>query len=639
MLGRNTLCTAVFLIFTLIVLTTLKSASSIPTISTNYAEVLIYDGKNWQTKYYQIQEKTLAFTSMNSKIIIIRTDPSSYLQPSRVFIDGKRPEPYKGTGKLWNAYILVLDGKTHNLLVYFEESQPKAPLIGIFAPLPEHEIEGKQEINVLELPGFKIAGIKLRIILSEEKPLYSILSADFFVLNASKVTIMGEKFVAYDLISPSKNITISPGYIHATYTPLYYSEAKKGSEIVLPPYDFRLAYVNYPSKITFRSGMNQTNIIYGNPPRPLLVSFTQGKVSFEFQRHRVEIFVSVKNACETGKISYAFMLPPDTLKIRDNIYDFGENTTLTIRFYYQGIAVLDYKVYTPPSSLLVESPFYGLEIKAVDSSGIPIPRANYTLYSSGKIVKSGFLVNGTEYICPLPEGEYYIVLSIGDKVIGKTRHILDSTKTINLVTNTTTVTVKILRKGVGEPLETFNVVLKNTKFSFKTNAKDGKAVLHGIPFGVYTVEIYLDGLKIYSRENVEITPGESDLKFVLPIYKTKVKVTGFFGQPVEGLEVKVESPMLTLKTVTNENGLADLGYLPAGEYTVSIESFGTLSFSLEHDTYKLVETDIIGKYNGFYIKGSYMVFLVIVVVFLVFLMFLRRRKKRSSKKDGGVVEV
>lgn len=623
----------------LIVLATLNSASSIPTISANYAEVLMYDGENWQTRYYQVRGKMLAFTSINSKIIVIRTDPSSHIQPSGVYVDGKSPEPYRGAGKLWNAYIIVLDGKMHNILVYFEESEPKAPLIGVFAPLPEREIEGKRVITVPVLPGFKIAGIRLRIILSEEKPLQSVLSADFFVINASLVTIMGEKFMAYDLILPSANATIDPGYVHATYAPLYYLEAEKGSEIVLPPYDFRLAYVNYPSKIALQGDVNQASIICGSPPRPLLVPFTRGKVSFRLQKHRVEIFVSVKNSCESGKISYTYVLPPGASKVEDNIYDLGENTTLTIRFYYQGIAVLDYKVYTPPPSLLVESPFYRLEVNAVDDSGFPIPMANYTLYSSGRIVKSGSLVNGSVDICPLPEGEYYVVLSMGGIVIGKTRLVLDGNKAVNLVTNTTSVKVKVLRKGVGELLEDFGVVLKNTRLSFKAKSRDGTATFHGIPLGAYTVEIHLGNVEIYSRENVEIAPGESELKFVLPVYKAKVKVTGFFGQPVEGLEVSVKSPTLALKTTTDENGLADLGYLPAGEYTVSIEGLGALSLSIDHDTYKLVETDIVARYGGFYIRGSLLAFLATAAVFLFTLAFLRGRRKRRGKKAGGVVEV
>ena len=612
---------------------------AIPTIEVYYAEILSYDGKQWESKYYTVVGGAITFTVRGGLILVVRTDSYSPIRPSLVKIDGGKAEDINGSGMLWDSYIVFLGGGVHRVTVFFEKSPPMPPVVGIFSPLPENEIKGKTLIEVPELPGFKRAGIRAKIVLSSDTSLENIVPASYFILNKTTVKILGEQFSAYDIIIPYVNVTLNRGFVHASYQYLYYLGADKKKDIVLPPYRLRLAYINYPANIT-QNQSGAPNIIAGDPPRPLLSFLNQNSFSVSLTRHRVRVFVSTKNTCNGQSITYALIPPPNAQIIeKGNMLDLGENTTLRIRFFKNGVAALDYMVYTPPPRLLVNAPFYGLTINAVDIAGEPLPHARFTLYREGTVYSSGVIVNGSAHLCPVPEGRYSLTVSVAGRVIGSGKIYLDRNRTITLVTNATTLKVIILRKGTSERLSTFRVILQSKELEFEESAKGGGAVIKGIPLGNYSMIILYKGQKVFSVHNIQVTAREDTVKIVLPIYSLKVRVVGFFGQPVSNVNVTARSDNFTVTAITGRDGIADLGMLPEGDYVVDVGPIKTIRISLRFDTANLVETDVVGKINGVYVRGSQVIPVALSALLLTILLAIRRMLGKKRKKPSGVVEV
>jgi len=601
---------------------------AVPASETAYVEVLLYDGEKWVSKYYPVVYGTATFKTVGARVAVIREDPSTPLRPSLVYVDGKRYIPGKGAGMLWGAYAVALDGGIHRVTVKFELSNPMFPFIGVFAPLPEKELEGDVKVSVPPLPGFGRAGARLTLMVPSQQRLSDVLDKGFFVLNVSIVKVAGREFRTYEIIVPYSNFTLKGAYVYASYTPLYYVAGK--ANVVVPPYKFRLAYANYPEAISVR-GVGP-NLVAGDPPHVYMGNITSGAASFSVHMHRVQVLVASGEVCG-GRLSYSVLLPPGGKQVDEHVYDLAENTTIVVRFYRGAVAVLDYRVDTPPPVLMINPPFHSLIIRAYDSQGHAVRGARYVLYRGGAPVASGTMDNGTARLCPLPEGFYTAVVYIGSRVVGKRSFTLESDSIIDVITETTTVHVKVVRINAGGLLPSFNVTLEGMGLLYRAAASSGEAMIPGVPYGVYNVSIELKGARIYAA-NITVAPDQTDFSFALPVYRLQVKLVDALGRPLSGLRVTVLNGSIRSTAVIDDAGRADLGYLPKGAYVLRVDGLYEHKILLLGDTYRVISVDVV-KVEGRYVKMEYIYIAAGVVAVAAFIVALSRRGRKSER----IVEV
>ena len=602
-------------------------AAALPRSEVAYAEVLLYDGKKWVSRYYLVKGGVLTFRAVGARVAVVRLDTSSMMRPYAAFVDGRPYVPGRGAGMLWHSYTLVLDGGVHTVTVKFELSPPIYPFTGIFAPLPDKEAGGETKVRVPPLPGFGRAGARVTVIVPGPEELGRVIDKPFFVYNESVVTVVGKQFRAYQLIVPYANFTIKPPFIYASYTPLYYVESRRS--VVVPPYKFRAAYANYPEPISVEGG--GPNLVAADPPHVYFGMINASSASFETRMHRVNLLVSEAEACGGKRLSYKVILPPGGKQVDTHVFDLAENTSITVRFYYGSVAVLDYVIDTPPPSLIVNPPFYRLKLLVYDSRGHPLYRARYVLYNVGSPAASGQVVNGSAEICPLPEGFYTVAVYVADRLVGKRSFTLESDAEIPVVTETTTVKVRVVRLNAGGFLPSFNVTLSGGGLAYNATASGGVAEVSGVPYGKYNVTVSLLGAVLY-RGQVEVTPANSEFTYALPVYRLHVKVLTALDQPVSGARVTVKGPV-SVSGVTDEEGRVDLGYLPRGDYTVYVEGAGSVRVALRGDTYRVVKTDILFFAEGRPVRTWHAA--AAAVVLLLALVYVASRRGRR----GRVVEV
>jgi len=616
-----------------VVLATLAyTVHAIPLSEVSYAEVLLFDGRRWVSKYYLVRAGSITFRAVGSTVAVVRVDPAAMLRPSAVYVDGRPYVPERGAGMLWHSYTVILDGGVHVVSVRFELSPPIQPFIGLFAPLPDNEVSGEAKVRVPRLPGFAVAGARVTLIVSGPEELSRVLDKPYFVFNESTVSVVGKKFRAYELIVPYANFTIRGSYVYAAYTPLYYVGG--GGRVVVPPYRFRAAYADYPEAVEVEGG--GANLVAGDPPHVYFGLINASSASFRTRMHRVELLVEEKEVCGGGeRLSYKVFLPPGAKYVGGHVYDLAENTSIVIRFYYGAVAVLDYRIDTPPPQLVVTPPFYSLRLVIYDSKGHLLDNARYVVYSGGSPVASGRAVNGTAYICPLPEGYYVVAVYVGDRLVGKRGFTLESDAEVPVITETTTVTFRVIRLNVGDLLPRFNVTLRGGGLSYNATAVKGVASISGVPYGEYNVSVSLRGVELYNG-TVRVTPANTEFTYALPVYRVRLKVLTAFGEPLRGVGVSLAGGNISVAGVTDEEGRVDLGFLPRGVYRVYVEDDGSLVVTLRGDVYRVVTTDIIAYIGGHPLRTVHLLLAAAVLAAAAAAAYiLRRRSGRSSR----IVEV
>lgn len=607
-------------------------AYALPRSEVSYAEVLLFDGRRWVSKYYMVKAGAITFRTMGSVVAVIRVDPATMLRPSMAYVDGRPYVPVRGAGMLWHSYTLVLDGGVHVVSVRFELSPPIQPFMGLFAPLPESEVSGEAKVRVPRLPGFAAAGARVTVIVSGPEELGRVVDKPFFVYNESTVSVVGKSFKAYELIVPYVNFTIKGPYVYAAYTPLYY--VGSGGNIVVPPYRFRAAYANYPETVEVKGG--GPNLVAGDPPHLYFGLINASSASFRTRMHRVELLIEEKDVCGgKGKLSYKVLLPPGAKYVGEHVYDLAENTSLVVRFFYGAVAVLDYRIDTPPPELIVTPPFYSLRLLIYDSKGHVLGNARYVLYSGGTPVASGTAENGTAYICPLPEGYYVVAVYVGDRLVGKRGITLESDSEAPILTETTTVAFRVIRLNVGDLLPKFNVTLSGGGLTYTAAAVKGVASVSGVPYGEYNVSIKLDGVLLY-RGVAEVTPSNTEFTYALPVYRVRLKVLTAFGEPLSGVTVRLVGGNISTTGVTDEEGRVDLGFLPKGVYRVYVENDGSFVVTLSNDVYRVVTTDVVARLGGYSIRTVHIGLAAAALLALAVIAYISRHR---SGRSGRIVEV
>jgi len=254
----------IYLVLGLVIcLALLRSIYSLPIAENFYAEILEYSNGNWTSRYLLVNDYTLSFNTV-AKVIVVRTDPSSGLQPMTVFIDGVPYKPSFKTGTLWFSYIVQLDGKPHTITVSFQRRTPLTSMNGIIGLKSASPLSAGTNLTIPIVPGFVPAGYRVELLLSSSNDLATLFNKPFFVLNASIIDILSQRLVAVDILIPFTNVTIGQNFISGTLWYLYFLPSKEGS-VTFPPYDFRAIYVNYPSYKSKRE-----NFILANPPHVAL---------------------------------------------------------------------------------------------------------------------------------------------------------------------------------------------------------------------------------------------------------------------------------------------------------------------------------------------------------------------------------
>jgi hypothetical protein len=622
----------IYLVLGLVIgLALLRGIYSLPIAENFYAEILEYSNGNWTSRYLLVNDYTLSFNTV-ANVIVVRTDPSSGLQPITVFIDGVPYRPSIKTGTLWFSYIVQLDGKPHTITVSFQRRTPLTSMNGIIGLKSASPLSAGTNLTIPIVPGFVPAGYRVELLLSSSNDLATLFNKPFFVLNASIIDILSQRLVAVDILVPFTNVTIGQNFISGTLWYLYFLPSKEGI-VTFPPYDFRAIYVNYPG---YKS--KGENFILANPPHVALYFPSGLSASESLGRYSVNVAVALPDTLCNIK-DYTFkIIPPQDGYVNENTVFLGENTTLTVRFFSGGISIGDLIIYSPPPSLLVQPPIYSLEIRFLDLMGYPVNNTSFIIYSRGIPVYRGFTPSGKAVVCPLPKGSYDIVAYLGSLAIGKGKVDVFSDQSMDVRTNTSTVRFQFVRQGTGEILKDYTAILRGYVTMRANSSMDGIVVYHGVPPGNYKLDVLWNGT-LLATYDVSIDLSSADKVLSIQAYKLQVLVRNLLDQPVKNIQVLLEGRDFSKSRLTDEMGRVDFGFVPAGNYTLIVEQALPQKLEVSQDTFKVVQIDEVAKIYGFTITGKILSLAVGLIFVLTMIWLIAKIVKRFIHRGKGIEEV
>lgn len=611
----------------LIVLLAPAAAEVAPVIRVNYVEVLEFKGGAWSSRYLQLTSSTLRLET-SAEILIVRTDSSSGLAPVKVFVDGVEPQLRTGTGFLWNSLILQLDGRPHVLLVVFNDVlqiQPVAYITAIY----KGEARPGENLTIPGLPGLTPAGFSLTVFITDIRNL-SAIAETAFLLNLSEVSLAGEKIYAATLLVPRTFLSLKGGFLKCFYSYLYITPKAYAAAITLggtPVFTF----INHPSVKALSS-----SLLLGKPPRLALLV---GVEDVAIAGYNVTLEVELpEDLCGT-RVSYR-LLPPEGAEITGRAVSLRDNTTVVVRFYKGGLAAADVVVTTPPSSFRLAAPLYLIEVEFRDQMGNLVPSGSFVVIQQGKVVGTTQIVNGTSRVCGLPPGEYIFLAYRWGVPIARRSLYITGDSPIRILTNTTTVEVQVFRQGVGELLRNYTVLLHGGGFAEHVQA-DKKARIAGVPPGNYTLEVSKEGVPL-AVVNLSISWGMSSFSLTLPVYRLKVKVLDALDRPLVGATVLLKGKGFAINFSVGQSGIIDLGYLPSGEYEVTVELgyyVHAEKVVLTGDSIKYLRTSVVATLNHLILTSEHLQLAGLALAFFLIIILLRSVIRQIMGKREKVVEV
>lgn len=599
-----------------------------PTVRVDYVEVLEFKNGVWSTRYIRLSSGAVRLQT-SAELLVIRTDSTSGLVPSKVFVDGSSPPIKKGSGFLWNSLILQLDGKTHDVSVFFEKSRQTQPVVHIVAVHRGEARPGENATVPGGIPGLEPAGFLLTVLVSNQKDLAAITESGF-LLNLSEITLMGEKIQAAVLLVPRTTLSFGGGFLKCSYSYLYFAPrtyalaAELGGSLVL-------TFANHPSISNLDS-----NILPQSPPHLALL---QGVRDVAVSSYNVSLsIVTGENLCGT-RVSYR-VIPPESSEVSREKVGLRGNTTILVRFYKGGLAAVDMVITTPPPALELAAPLYSLVLEFRDQAGELVPSGSSVLIQQGKVVGTAQIINGSSRFCGLPPDEYVVLAYRWGVSIAKRGVQVLGDALVTIPTNTTTVELQVLRQGTGELLTNYTAVIHSGSFAELVHAID-KARIAGVPPGAYIVDIMKDGITVASV-NLTVSWESSSFSLTLPVYKLRVRVLNALDQPLAETSVTLRSGNISLVSLTNHLGVVDYGYLPGGEYTIHVE-FGSYKhverLTLSGDSVRTIRTSVIASLGYFTVTVEHIQIAVFALSILLLAVLLRSILKRALRRVEKVVEV
>ena len=623
----------VTLLVLMIALFSLPIIGATPSIYVNYAEIMEYDGHTWRSSYMQISGNSLSMTT-SSRIIIVRNDASSGKQPFQVLIDGLKYSPVQGGGVLWNAAVIILDGGVHKVDVVFRDIRARLPVTALFM------INGGSttmpiNVSVPKVPGYYSLGIKV-VLLLRGGDAGNVVDKPLFVLNQTSISILGERLSVVEAIVPFENVSLKGDFIKATYSYIYGLEQGFSAPMQLPPYPEKFIYVNTPVLINTTTF---TNLITGNPPKLLLSTLNGSQILLKTIGYTVTYNVaSPSSLCGLSDTSFRVISARQSPGgIENKVTVPPDNTTLIFRFFSRGLSLVDVIVTTPPPRVTVTPPIYTLSFTLYDKMGGKVSNAYYTVYSEGRIISSGIAKNGEGQVCPLPPGEYIIVVYLANNVIARETIQIGGDSYLPIITNTTTVRVTLLREGTGDLLNNYTLVLENSMLSYNSSSRYGRTTIEGVIPGNYTFSVYISRDKIYEG-TVYVTDTQNTFVFSLPVYQLKLQLLGALNQPLANIEIIVEGKGIKRALVTDARGQAFAGFLPQGQYHVLVGD-KEFNLTLSADSFRTLTLDIVAIVDGYTVTTSHLEFLLLVALIIMIVLAVRRLVKSFKTESPHIIEV
>lgn len=611
----------------LALLLTPVAAEVAPVLRVDYVEVLELKEGTWSSRHIQLTSSSVRLQT-SAEVLIVRTDPSSGLAPVKVLVDGGAPSPRVGSGFLWNSLILQLDGRLHDVVVVFGDAPQAQPSVFIVAA---HRGEARpgENLTVPMMPGLTPAGFSLTVLVSDLRSLSAIAESGF-LLNLSEVSLMGEKIFAAVLLVPRTSLSLGGGFLKCSYSYLYFAPRAYATAALLSG-ALTLTFANHPS-----IKAQNASLLPGKPPR---IALLKGIEDVPVAGYNVTLDVKLPEDLCGARITFRLVSPGEA-RVTGHEVSLRDNTTLVLRFYKSGLAAADVAVTTPPPILRLTAPLYSLEIELRDQMGNLIPTGSLVLAQQGRVVGTAQVVNGSSSICGLPPGEYVVLAYRWGALIARRSLQTSSDMHVVLVTNTTTLEVQVFRQGVGELLRNYTVLLRGAGFTECARAFE-KARIAGVPPGTYTLEISKEGIPLASV-NLSVSWGASSFSLTLPVYRLRVKVLDAFDQPLAGAAVVLKGVGLTVNSSVSPTGVVDIGYLPSGEYTLSVEYGHHVHVErvlLTGDSVKTIRTTIVTVLRGYVVTLEHVKLVGLVLLLLLSIALLRSIIKRVVEKRGRVVEV
>ncbi|MEZ0345989.1 MAG: hypothetical protein ABWK01_05520 [Infirmifilum sp.] len=605
-----------------------------PSVYVSYAEVLEYNGSSWRSSYYLITGNTLSVTT-SSKVLVIRTDSSAGKQPLVIRVDGITYEPEMGTGTLWDSAVVTLDGASHRVEVTFQDMPPHSPILALFT-LPGGSTTYPLNVTIPKIPGFSALGLKVTLLLRSDN-VGNVLSRPFFTTNKTTVSILGETLTVVEVIIPFENVTLRGDFLKASYSYIYGFERKFGDTIQFPPYPEKLIYVNSPVFLNLSKGLK--NMVIGSPPKIILSKVNFTEIYFKPVVYPVSFNVAQPTSlCGLTGVSYRVVTSSQVSGASETAAVLpGDNTTLTFRFFRGGLSLVDVIVSTPPPSFTINPPVYALSFTLYDKMGGKVANAYYTLYSQGRIIASGKALNGEGQVCPLPPGDYLIVVYVANNVIFRGAVQLSGDSYLPITTNTTTVQFTLIREGTGEPMSNYTLVLENAGLAYNTTSKGGRAILEGVVPGRYTFSVYISRDKVYEGV-VEVSDIQNTFVFSLPVYRFKLQLLGALNQPLGNINLLVIGEGIRREALTDASGRADIGLLPQGTYRIIVGDT-EYNVTLTSDSFKTISLDVVAILPGFTVTTSHLELALLILLLTGIVLAVRRILKEFKRGSPNIIEV
>ena len=603
-------------------------AEVLPVVRVDYVEVLELHQGRWSSRYVQVSGNTLRVRT-SAEVLVIRTDPSSGLTPVDVLVDGSRPALTEGAGFLWGSLTLRLDGKPHDLVVRLEASRPLEAL-SLLLGVPRGFVEPGANLTVPEFPGLQPAGFTLTCLVSDPKSLWDVVGGGFFVVNMTEVFLLGERLYAVSVIVPRSTLQVGRGFLKCSYGYLYFAPTAY-AQLVLPG-AAPLFYINHPGY----KGSASSSLVVGHPPHLALLTDLR---EVSLVSYNVVVTVSQREDLCLGRVSFKVLPPPGATQAGESIA-LGSNTTITLRFYREGVAAADVVATTPPPVLAVDPPFYPLSVEILDRTGERLPEGTALLLQEGRPAASARVVNGTAFFCGLTPGDYVLIVYRWGSLVAR-RTLRVPTGESDVAANATSFEVRFFRQGLGELLRNFTLVVRRGNM-VEMFAGSDHALVRGTPPGNYTFEVWAEG-RLLAVFNFTVSLDTGSRSFTLPVYYLTVKVLDALDRPLEGAAVTLSGSGLTVSRSTGPGGVVNVGILPSGEYNLSISIGGVELFrghvSLQGDAVKTVRTDVLAVVSGRAVLLRHVLLVASVVLVILLLLALLSIIRRVAKRRGGVVEV
>lgn len=604
---------------------------ALPTVYLEYAEVMEWTGSSWRSTYLVISENTLSF-STSSPLVVVRTDPASGKQPVKVLVDGAPYAPSRGAGVLWNTAVLRLDGSPHLVSVVFDQVPPRLPAL-MFFTVEGGKTDKPLNVSVPRLPGLSALGVKVVVVLKGEN-LGGVFDKPFFVLNSTSLVVMGEKITAVEAFLPFVNVSLSGGFVSSSYYYVYGYQSSLPAQVQPLPGIESYLFINSPAEVELPG-----NLVQGSPPKVHLLRLNKTTLSIPQANHLVRFTVTRPSLlCGAGTVSFRVVTPPSGVQLSDDTVRLSaDNTTLLFRFFSGGVSLVDVVVTSPPPNLAISPPLYTLSFTLFDRSGGRVDNALFVLYSQGRVVASGAARVGEGAVCPLPPGDYTLVVYLAGKVIARENVRLSGDMQVPVLTNTTTVKVALIREGSGDVLRNYTLTLENQSLKYNATSTTGEASVEGVLPGVYELSVQISGVEVY-RGKLEVTEAQNTFVLSIPVYTLRVQIIGALNQPIAGKEVQLEGDGVYKRVLSDEAGRADFGLLPPGNYRVKVGG-KVFNVTLAADSFKLLQLDVVAEVAGVavtvdHLEAALLVFLVLGVVLAV-----RKAVKSFKRRTEHIVEV